>query len=413
MPGNEHLRFFVILIRHASREVHWDMPEEKQPMQNWTRWITATIEGKSDFKTEGFPRTYALAGRLCDELENNKICVAALRYSKHKVAQQTAEVYKKVMNRREKFESEVKATPYRALAPKPSSPNAEVRTQIKNVIRDIERIKAHQSNRYQVGFGTARQAYVVVGHQPQLTQIARRLLKDKYLPIGLLPLGNSEAACIELGDKPRLQWLLTVTPEETLLTDLKDKIKSKYDVAKFLLGAFVVNTGLILNAGLWGSPEKWNGAPIAKWVAYFAILAALISLVFTAATLFSYDSLLMPSKFWSESSELDDEPRSRLKRFLRELPPKWSVSTWSVSRPPSSAHVILFYEMVHVWNVFFMPAVFFAFVAIGCLTLALVCRGESCLPSVGWWLFVILALVGGLALLKYYWEKEPRLGSED
>jgi hypothetical protein len=145
----------------------------------------------------------------------------------------------------------------------------------------------------------------------------------------------------------------------------------------------------------------------------FSILSALISLVFTAATLFSYDSLLMPSKFWSESSELGDEPSSRLKRFLGKLPPKWTVSRWSVSRPPSPAHVVLFYEMVHVWNVFFIPAVILAFVAIGCLTMALVCRGESCLPSVGWWLFVILALVVGLALLKYYWEKEPRLGSED
>ena len=35
------------------------------------------------------------------------------------------------------------------------------------------------------------------------------------------------------------------------MDDLKDKIKSKYDVAKFFLGAFVVNTGLILNAGVW------------------------------------------------------------------------------------------------------------------------------------------------------------------
>ncbi len=64
-----------------------------------------------------------------------------------------------------------------------------------------------------------------------------------------------------------------------------------------------------------------------------------------------------------------------------------------------------------------MSAVFLAFLAIGCLTIALVCREESCLPSVGWWLFVILAFVVGLAVLKYYWEKEPRLeprlGSED
>src|SRR5215213_9810950 len=149
-----------------------------------------------------------------------------------------------------------------------------------------------------------RQAYVVVGHQPQLTQVARRLLKGRYLPSDSLPLGNSEAACIELGYKPRLQWLLTVTPEETLVTDLKDKIKSKYDVAKFLLGAFVVNTGLILNAGLWGPDGLLHSTLLVdKLFAGFAAIAALVSLALTAATLFSYDRLMMPESFWSDSSE--------------------------------------------------------------------------------------------------------------
>src|SRR5215204_4210451 len=375
MPEIEHLRFFVILIRHASRDVRWDMPEEKHPMENWTGWAAADIERKSDYKTKGLPRTYALAGRLCDELDNETVSVVAFRHSGHKVAQQTAEIYEKLLETRGKLLPTVEARPDPNLNPKPGSSDADTR-QVNSICEAISHVSTNQavrlavaSSQYEENLVATRQAYVVVGHQPQLTQIARRLLKGKYLPSDSLPLGNSEAACIELGYKPRLQWLLTVTPEETLVTDLKDKIKSKYDVAKFLLGAFVVNTGLILNAGLWGSPEKWNDAPIAKWVAYFAILAALISLVFTAATLFSYDSLLMPSKFWSESSEPSDEPSSRLKRFLGKLPPKWMVSRWSVSRPPSPAHVVLFYEMVHVWNVFFIPAVFFAFVAIGCLTL--------------------------------------------
>ncbi len=37
-----------------------------------------------------------------------------------------------------------------------------------------------------------------------------------------------------------------------------DKVKSKYDVAKFFLGALVVKAGLVLNANLWDAGDKWG-----------------------------------------------------------------------------------------------------------------------------------------------------------
>jgi disulfide bond formation protein DsbB len=80
--------------------------------------------------------------------------------------------------------------------------------------------------------------------------------------------------------------------------------------------------------------------------------------------------------------------------------------------------VILFYEMMHVWRVFFMPAVGFAFIAIGSLISALICRQQDCespipVPWAPWWVFALLALVILLALLVFYWRNRPRLGSED
>lgn len=413
MPESGNCQSYVILVRHASREPRWDVSESKHAMKNWTRWTTAAIEGGSDFETKGFPRTYAIAGRLCDELENMKARVVALVHSKHKVAQQTAEVYGKVLEKRERFEGEVNGECSCDLTPEIpgevacQNENAQMGGQTERIVRELEIWKARADSR------GARSACVLVGHQPQLTQIARRLVGNKFslghsLPGDSLPIGNSEVACIEFGDKPRLLWVLTEKPKD-LLAELKDKIKSKYDVAKFFLGAFAVNTGLLLNAGIWGQPELWEANPAARLLAYAAIVVALVSLIFTAFTLFSYDSLMMPESLWSEPGEVQPGPR----RGSDGKPP-----TWSVSRPPSQAQVILYYEMMHVWTVFFMPAVVSAFVAIGCLVLALVCRDEGCLrsilvPPVPSWVIIDAAAVLVLVLLRFYWWKKPRLGTED
>jgi hypothetical protein len=355
------------------------------------------------------------------------------------VAQQTAEVYEKVFNERKRFQGQGGVTCCGDLTPETTgsaerlvaliecscdlalqargardevAEQPEVLGRTERVVRQLNRLENSQGDS-----GGARRAYVLVGHQPQLTHIARRLLNGRFrrfLPGDSLPIGNSEVACIELGSKSRrLPWVLTQKPAP-LLEELKDKIKSKYDVAKFFLGAFVVNTGLILNAGIWGQPESWATAPIASFFAYAAIVVAMVSLLFTAITLFSYDSLVMPETFWSEPSE-------QRKGFWRSKRP-WSDGKpprWSVSRPPSQAHVILYYEMMHVWNAFSMPAVSFAFVALGCLVLALICRGEACLPFAvptlpvpGWTSFVVVTVILGLSLFFYWWNK-PRLGTED
>jgi hypothetical protein len=108
-------------------------------------------------------------------------------------------------------------------------------------------------------------------------------------------------------------------------------------------------------------------------LAAFGIVMALASLIFAAATLFSYDSLMMPESLWSEST--DKPPRSD--RSLPRRPPKWSVL-----RPPSQAQAILFYEMMHVWKWFFMPALGLAFSAIVFLLCALALRDVSVPPLI-------------------------------
>jgi hypothetical protein len=174
----------------------------------------------------------------------------------------------------------------------------------------------------------------------------------------------------------------------------------------------VVNTGLILNAGVWGRiGPSGNSTWIDKALIIAAVVAALMSLMFTAATLFSYDALLMPSTFWSDRSD----PAKELPRGLRK-PRKWSIN-----RPPSQAHVVLFYEMVHVWKVFFIPAIVAAFVAVGLLVVALARRGVGALardlpgPPGAWTipLAFILVILAFLLPWGYYQWRKPKLGSED
>lgn len=416
MAKNEEARRFVVLVRHASREKRWDQPESEHQMKNWG--ITSPGK-KADFEKEGRPLTYALAGRLCDELENWQVGgVEKILHSEHTVARQTAKIYAEVLKERNRFEVE--------LCP---SPKITPRNYDYNHIRQEIEVFEHSS-----ADSADKRAYIIVGHQPHLTHIGQALLLDRRsylaqtigkfsisrkllhntLPGNLLPLGGSEAACLQLDNEPQLLWLLTVKPKN-LLNDLKDKVKSKYDVAKFFLGAFVVNTGLILSALIWGQSSPLSDAhPVDLALAGFAIAMILVSLAFTAATLFSYDGLMMPPEFWSESSEGDGGPR-----WTVERPPRWSVG-----RPPSQATVVLLYEMMHVWQTFFIPAIASAFAAVGVLIVALAHAGLMARAANAshwlynyWWtslaaLFVVVTLAF-LLPATFYKSRMPRLGSED
>jgi hypothetical protein len=393
---------YVVLVRHASRERRWDKREAEHKIRNEQRYARAI----SDFKTEGEPLAYALAGRLCDELKDQRQSfeVRNIVYGEHLAARQTAETFEEVLRKRELLKGERRCQPW--LTPKKHTQH-EIMVGVRKIIEQTRVIRNRSANLQ------PKPVCIFIGHQPYLTRIARDLLHGA-LPGDSLPLGPSEAACLRLGDKQYLWWLLTEKSTD-LLTELKDKIKSKYDGAKFFLGAFVVNTGLILNAGLWGSDGLLrNALLIDKLLAGLAIIATLVSLALTAATLFSYDRLMMPENFWSDSSEQGNESQCNAAR-----PAKWNVS-----RPPSQAVVVLFYEMIHVWKVFFVPAIISAFLAVGLLVVVLAHRGVGTPLRGGrpeplassWDLLVALLIMAMLAFLipaQWHDSRKPRLGVDD
>ncbi len=303
-------RRYVILVRHASRDFNSNHDESKQSMSGWDSDLKFV---KPDFKVNGLPRTLAIANRLADEL--GPIKVTQIWHSPHTVAGQTAKGYQWVVRTRTQHARSEE--PVDSLDPDSGSGTMVAK-----------RLQALAKS----GTLDAGSAIIVVGHQPMLTNLARTLTQKK-LPASTLPLGGSEAACLEIhdGKGATLLWMLT-EKSSNLMEDLKEKIKSKYDVAKFFLGAFVVNTGFVLSGEIWKVSN-----PFAMGVVFTGFVLTLIALALTAATLMSYDALLMPTDFWTGPSADDQKDRQNPR-------PK----RWSVLRPPSQGQIVLFYEMVHV-----------------------------------------------------------------
>lgn len=338
----------LILVRHGSRQVRWDREESKHDLIGWPlEWpqgspnLPFTRSSESDFKHTGVHRTVALAGRLADELKKANVQVLRVSSSVHRAAMETAWLVSGVLNERgvrrfSNVETQVEECDY--LRPEALTPSEkDLHKDLKDNLPQDQRV-----------------AWVLVGHQPRLTEIAKIVVRN--IPGKILPLGGSEIACIDV-DQKRLLWLLTER-SDALLRDLKEKVKSKIDVAKFFLGTLVVNTGLILNQEIFK-----EGSPRDVILVVIGVFLLLIALSLTAATLFAYDRLLMPLDFWGGSR------RGRLTQEVWSLPPRWSVV-----RPPSQAHLVLYYEMIHVWDSFFVPAISFSFAAIALFIIRLSSR---------------------------------------
>jgi hypothetical protein len=109
-----------------------------------------------------------------------------------------------------------------------------------------------------------------------------------------------------------LEW--TVAPDQTrAIEDLREKIRSKMDIAK-LLGGFMtlVLGGVVLAPGRLGELSRGGH----RWAVYVAAVSFLIAIGLYLRTMYAYDSLLMPTRFWAQS-------------FGRRQP------RWLVRRPPT------------------------------------------------------------------------------
>jgi hypothetical protein len=231
-----------------------------------------------------------------------------------------------------------------------------------------------------------------VGHQPTLGYIAYKFTRAPY------PLARSEIMCIAVDDKKRgiLKWVLSPT-DNKVVNELRDKIKSKMDVAKLLSGFITVGVGFLLTSLVDDQRIGFLGPGV--WAAYVSAALFFVSIGLYIATMYAYDSLLMPSKFWGEA------PQNKSNR------PKWIVG-----RPPSSIQWVLYQNMIRIWSHLFTPATICVLAGLFLLAFAVMTAG-SCSPLIELGFYGAGALVVLILFLGYRGKFRryigPWIGSED
>jgi phosphohistidine phosphatase SixA len=244
-------------------------------------------------------------------------------------------------------------------------------------------------------------AVLVIGHQPQLSWIAETLTGAAEAVAGaeILCLEVCEARSVAVPPRRcwRLVWALTPSAvAQEALPELRDKIKSKMDVAK-LLGALIIAVlGWIGGKLLEPNTQQFLQSPRGY------IFAAGIACLFGAlglylVTMYAYDRLLMPTRFWGESAR------------VRENSP-------IVRRPPSSAARVLHQNMIRVWNRMFLPATILVVtgLALFAASVFLPMFVSNGYPADRPLAVLLVLLILAAVCARYLWVSVyPRLGSED
>jgi phosphohistidine phosphatase SixA len=197
---------------------------------------------------------------------------------------------------------------------------------------------------------------LVVGHDPLLSWFVARITGRAF------PIDRAELLAIEPTNRQArwwrpagtLRWVLTPGRHaKEVLPELREKIKSKMDAAKFL--ATFVTATLGFQLGLMFDTTKLKdlqGALVPRPAAAVGLAVAAVLLALSAGlfflTIFAYDSLLMPPSLWGNK-----KPHSLAKQ------PRWLVQ-----RPPSSSVWILLQNMQRVWFGIFTPGVFILLAAL-------------------------------------------------
>ena len=251
----------------------------------------------------------------------------------------------------------------------------------------------------------AGNAVLVVGHQPHLGWLSDALLRRGRwwrLRSFAVPFSRAELVCLAFrtprwSTSKRPHWprragrvLWTITPDDAQAAErVRDKIRSKMETAKLLSGVITFGLGALLAVLL--DPDKWTKVAVRGplQVAAGLLLAALVLYL---ATMYAYDRLLMPDRFWGERRPPPAAPFRR-------------GGGWLVQRPPSSSAWVLYVNMMRVWRGLFTSATACVVTALGMLSATVLHLGRLQL------LLIALPATLVVALLVYWFR--PVLGSED
>jgi hypothetical protein len=126
-----------------------------------------------------------------------------------------------------------------------------------------------------------------------------------------------------------------------------------------------------------------------------------LSTVLYLVTMFWYDRLLMPTRFWSAAPSRYEAHAANRPRPSRPL-----CSRHVLRRPPSSATWVLYQNMQLVWAWCFVPATLAAGAGTGLYVAAI--------ADIGWtWVLVLEAMLGVATVFILALVGRPRLGVND
>jgi hypothetical protein len=276
-------------------------------------------------------------------------------------------------------------------------------------------------------------AVLVVGHQPQMGWLSSYLSHRRRSSwrSGAVPMASSEVVCLRLehkrkGWRGRLCWQLA--PDDSKALDaLADKVKGKMESAKLLSAvitlALTALLGVLLDASRWtglASPKaslaglSYNGQAAIQ-VAFVLLLGALALYLFT---MYYYDRLLMPPRFWAEGPDRSGgaapnvsqdntaqvDQSADVRKVVLNRPAERRARAWMPRRPPSSSAWVVFRNMQRTWFWLFTPANILVGLALAILAAALL--------RLDGWVWAVVA-VFGLFIGLWAWWFRPILGSED
>jgi hypothetical protein len=234
-------------------------------------------------------------------------------------------------------------------------------------------------------------AALIIGHDPGMSCLLTTLLKlnvpraRRYRDVPAL----TRAELLGLrwdGRYWRPMWALTPDASKDIF-EIKAKIKSKMDTAKVFGGFVTAVLTFVISQYAITTPKTTYWAAVRG--ASLAALAAAILLYLM--TLFWYDRLLMPSRFWAILHHPGEDPVSKTLR-----------------RPPSSAVWVLYQNMQRTWRLLFVPATYAT--AIGIIGFA-AGRIQPATTTA----FISLAAVAAVVAITAWWgwRSRPVLGVQD
>lgn len=379
------MKRYVLLGRHGNVDRSLGVPDRQQPLR----------DGAEDI--------YAVANTLAEHMEflpkEDEILIGEIWSGRYKHTIQTAGIlYKTLKQKFGKFQP-LEFRECKALDPDNFriSKDKRKRQIIGHWLLEKRKDKAYfgankleneapqaQSNQLKTN------AILVVGHAPQINWIAEKILR---VP---LPIARAELACIVISDSwwdrliRRDRWLLWTishtSPEETkeLMEDLYRKIDSKMKLAG-ILGSLLTGILVFLLKSLLDSDYLSRLSYQVQTALFVSTVFLFIALGLYLGTMYAYDRLMMPVRYWAERSQ-------------------WKERKWLVQRPPGSATWVIYQNMVRIWNYLFTPAT--AAVILGLLMLAY----AAFQPDVVRALLMVFLLV---LIVFYYRNFRPTLGTDD